>query len=638
MSVEKLRPSFTFNEERIEQLKNVAPEAFADGKVNWNVLKEALGEFLEPEDADVEFFGLTWPGKREARRLASLPSQGALNPAIGEGINEDNTKNIFIEGDNLEILKLLLKSYAGRIKLIYIDPPYNKNSDAIYKDDYSEPVESYLKKLNKVDEQGKLLSTNSKSDGRFHSNWLSMIYPRLILARQLLREDGVLFVSIDDTEVHHLRMVLNEVFGDEQFVADIAVVNNLKGRNDQAHIATAHEHLLMYAKSEFISNGLPLSEEKLAEYNQVDDEGKRFQWRDLRRRGKGDSSEDRPNMFFPLYYDKQNQTLSMTRVNETDIEILPMKSDGSYGRWRWGRERVQEYIHTLKASYVERSDKWNVSHRVYLEVDGERRTSTPKSAWIGPHYSTDLGQRAFKKLLPKVNFGTAPKPIGMLKEIIYQSMGNGDICIDFFAGTGSTAHAILELNREDGANRSFILIQLPEEINNNQFNTIAEISKERIRRVVKKLRDEKAQKLPLDYGQNEDLGFKVFRLDRSSFKVWQNYSGSSLQALQQQLDMFETPLIDEWKEENLLTEIVLLQGFPLHSRVSRPEHFKQNSVILVEADEHTHRVLICLDRNIYQETINQLGLNFEDVFVCLDSALSDTAKMRLADTCNLRVI
>jgi len=215
MPIEKLRPSFSFDEEKIKQLKEIAPEAFADNQVNWEVLKEALGEYLEEDEQDIEHFGLFWPGKREARRMASIPSKGTLVPCPGEGIDEENTRNIFIEGENLEVLKILQKSYADRIKMIYIDPPYNTGNDFVYDDDFTEPIEEYRRRTGQIDEEGKPLTTNKKADGRFHSKWLSMMYPRLRLAKNLLSDDGVIFVSIDDNEVHNLRMIMNEVFGEK---------------------------------------------------------------------------------------------------------------------------------------------------------------------------------------------------------------------------------------------------------------------------------------------------------------------------------------------------------------------------------------------------------------------------------------
>jgi len=247
MPHERLRPSFAFTAERIEELRRVVPEAFADGKVNWTALREALGDWAEDEGETTEHFGLTWPGKREARRMAALPSQGTLVPMPGQGINEETTRNIFIEGDNLEVLKLLRKSYVGRVKMIYVDPPYNTGNDFIYEDDFKEPIETYLRRTGQLGEDDKPLSTNTRADGRFHSKWLSMMYPRLRLVRSLLKDDGVVFVSIDDVELSNLIAVLNEVFGEENRVGVVCWKNVTD--NNPTLIVKDNEFILCYAKT-----------------------------------------------------------------------------------------------------------------------------------------------------------------------------------------------------------------------------------------------------------------------------------------------------------------------------------------------------------------------------------------------------
>jgi len=639
MPKQKLRPTYTFDEDRLAALKAVLPEAFADGQINWDTLRDLLGDRLEDEGNDAEHFGLTWPGKRQSRRLAGQPSKGTLIPAPGEGVDEANTRNLFIEGDNLEVLKLLQKSYAGRVKMIYIDPPYNTGNDFVYPDDYSEPLESYLKRTGQMGEGGEMLTTNPKSDGRFHSNWLNMMYPRLRLARNLLSEDGVMFVSVDDNETHNLKLIMDEVFGGEMFVADIAVVNNLKGRSDRSHIATAHEHLLMYVMDEFESGGLVLDDKKLAEYNQVDERGRKFQWRDLRKRGGADSREVRPNLFFPIYLNEQDGTLSLEPRENYTLTIFPKKSDNSDGCWRWGKQKVAGQLYNLKATQVRNSDRWNISYRVFLEVEGQQRTSTPKSVWIGSQYSTDLGQRALKKSLPGVDFGSAPKAVGFIKEILQQSCNQDDICLDFFAGTCTTAQAVLELNREDDGNRHFIMVQLPEPTDNPDYPTIADIGKERIRRVIAQLKQEDKGKLALSTRETpEDLGFKVFKLARSNFKPWDAYEGEDTPQLELRFDEAETPLVPGWQTPDLLTEVILQQGFPLDSVVTPLAQFKANHIVAVESDFLDYRLVVCLDRAISDATTESLTLAPEDIFVCLDSALSDQAKARLSDICNLNVI
>lgn len=246
MSIERLKPAHFFDEDRLAALKTIAPEAFADGKINWATLKDALGGELEENEADAEHFGLFWPGKREARKMAGKPSAGTLVPA--EGVDEEKTGNIFIEGENLEVLKLLRKSYAGRVKMIYIDPPYNTGNDFVYDDDFTEPLQDYLKRTGQIDGEGRPLTTNKKADGRYHSKWLSMMYPRLRLARELLRDDGVIFVSIDDNEIHHRRILMNEVFGEENRIATIVWQKRYSRENREA-IGDVHEYLVCFEKA-----------------------------------------------------------------------------------------------------------------------------------------------------------------------------------------------------------------------------------------------------------------------------------------------------------------------------------------------------------------------------------------------------
>ncbi|HQE58477.1 MAG TPA: site-specific DNA-methyltransferase [Spirochaetota bacterium] len=242
---EKITPRLVFKDEQIEKFKSLFPETFADGKIDFDALKHALGEFIE--DDSVEHFGLTWPGKRDARKMAFIPPKGTLKLAKGEGINEDTTQNLYIEGDNLEVLKLLQKSYYNKIKMIYIDPPYNTGNDFVYKDDFSQTIEDYLKETGQLSEEGKALSTNPKTSGRFHSNWLNMIYPRLVLAKTLLREDGVIFVSIDDNEVHNLRAVMNEIFGEENYLTQFAWKTDGNFDN-QAKVKKCHEYIIVFCK------------------------------------------------------------------------------------------------------------------------------------------------------------------------------------------------------------------------------------------------------------------------------------------------------------------------------------------------------------------------------------------------------
>jgi adenine-specific DNA-methyltransferase len=272
MLIEKIRPSLIFSNDRLAELQAVVPEAFPDGRVDWDVLREAVGGIVDDPES-VEHFGLSWPGKREARRLAAKPSHGTLTLASGDGIDEDKTGNLYVEGDNLEVLKLLQKSYASRVKMIFIDPPYNTGADFVYKDDYSEPLDSYLRRSSQASEIGEVLTSNPKSSGRFHTNWLNMMYPRLRLARALLRDDGVIFVSIDDNEVHNLRAIMNEIFGEENFVAQIIWQHSVQPKGYLGKFSVHHNFVLCYSSTEsFMLQSLERTEENNVNYSNPDND------------------------------------------------------------------------------------------------------------------------------------------------------------------------------------------------------------------------------------------------------------------------------------------------------------------------------------------------------------------------------
>ncbi len=319
----------------IAQLRALFPELVTEGPkgtaINLDVLKALVGD-ATVTDVD-EKYGLNWHGKRRARQLALTPSAGTLRPYPAESVDWDSTQNLMIEGDNLEVLKLLQKSYAGKVKLIYIDPPYNTGKDFVYPDNFQDSIQNYLE-LTGQREGGQRLSSNTETNGRFHTDWLNMMLPRLKLAKALLKREGVVFISIDDRELTNLRLVANEVFGEESFVATVAVVNNMKGRNDKKHVATTHEYVVIYAGPSFVSNGLPLTEEQRAAFKYTDEKGGKYALRDLRKRGGPDRREDRPNMYFPIYWDEASGRCSLERLLPKDVEVLPVKGDGAAGSWR----------------------------------------------------------------------------------------------------------------------------------------------------------------------------------------------------------------------------------------------------------------------------------------------------------------
>lgn len=611
MSIEKLRPSFALDEERLAQLRAVVPEAFADDQINWDTLREALGEHLGEEDQ--EHFGLSWPGKREARRLASQPSKGTLTPQSGQGVNEDETRNIFIEGDNLEVLKLLQKSYAGRIKLIYIDPPYNTGNDFVYSDDFREPLETYLLRTGQSDETGHLYTSNRKASGRFHSNWLNMIFPRLLLARSLLSNNGAIFISIDDNEVHNLRSIMGEVFGEENFIVQIPWQSRQSVQND-TDISVNHEYIVGYAKNR------RMSDRRLKESNAKDwylepsfavlplplkpgrfsnsDNDPRGPWKD----DPFDAPNIRPNLTYKIVNPKTGDEYWPPVGRCWRMEEPKYKELLTDGRILFGRQGNSGP--KLKVFYEEKKDY------------GEVRTS-----WFsGDEYgTTTTGTAEVQALFDGNAVFDNPKPTTLLKELLRMATREDDVVLDFFAGSCSTAHAILEQNREDSGRRKFICVQLPEPISLDSlayregYRLIPEIGKERVRRVLTKMRE--AISGQLDFNTAEDLGFRCYRLDRSSFRDWQPLQEPDTNQLELLFRQAETPLVENWESDNLLTEIMLIQGFPLDSRIRTLPEFHHNHVLEVASEFCQHHL-----------------------YVCLDSALTDQAKIALADRCNLKVI
>jgi adenine-specific DNA-methyltransferase len=636
MPIEKLRPSFTFTEDRLKELQAVVPEAFADSKINWDTLREALGEHLEDETK--EHFGLFWPGKREARRLAAMPSKGTLIPQPGEGVDEENTHNIFIEGDNLEVLKLLQKSYVRRVKLIYIDPPYNTGNDFVYPDDYREPLESYLQQTGQMDETGQMLTTNSRAGGRFHSNWLNMMYPRLLLARQLLRDDGIIFVSIDDNEVNHLRLLMNEIFGEENCFSTIIVQSNKRGQTYK-QISKTHEYLIAYTTTPE-TEIMELEKEGEKDDLNLEDKIGRFNIRELRNRNPKFGRFNRPNLYYPIYVNPKVEDkdgflpISLEKTKEYSVEVFPLNSTGGESCWRWGKDTLRENIqtNTLESNTVAQR-KRNGEYGIYEKY--RKTTYKAKSIWFEDEVVTEKGTIELRELGLGESFDF-PKPTFLIKKVLKITTGEDDLVLDFFAGSSTTAQAVIEQNQEDGQNRSFIMVQLPERTNDLKLPTIADVSRERIRRVVKKIKSENNRKPKLD--KDQDIGFSSYQLLHSNFSEWKPFSGNNTTQLELRFGQAETPLIEGWTPENLLTEILLLQGYPLDSKVRFLPEFKANEVKQVTSEFVQHPLYVCLDKKIKDDTVAKLKLGAEDIFVCLDSALTDEVKVKLSDQCNLKVI
>lgn len=618
--------------DRIEQLKAIFPEAVTEGKIDFEKLKRSLGEAVE---AGVERYGLNWGGKSDCFKIIQQPSVGTLKPARGESVNFDETENLFIEGDNLEVLKLLQKSYYGKIKLIYIDPPYNKGKDFIYPDNYTENLDTYLKYTGQVDPEGRKYSTNTEAEGRFHTNWINMIYPRLYLAKNLLRNDGAIFVSIDDGELHNLIPIMNEIFGEDAHIATIAVVNNMKGRNDKKYIATTHEHLVMYVKPDFTSFGLELTDKQMEEYGQFDDNGERFQWRDLRRRGGADSRAQRPNLYYPIYANPHTGRVELSPSVNATLAIYPKKSDNTDGRWRWSKDKVKGNLSIIRAFRVKGKDKWNVSYQVYLkDEEGAQRTATPKSSWIGPDFSTDSATKRLRTLLPEISspMDYTPKPIGMLMKIISQTVGEDDLCLDFFSGTSSFVDALLQYSHNKNKNIRYIAVQLPEYIDESLdeykagYKTISDIGKARISKVIDELNVKGINKSGSLLGDDEiisNIGFKVFKLDKSNFKIWDAENLSDPEALQEQLKLHIDHVDSNSSQEDILYELLLKSGFELTTKVEKIELAGKTVFSIAEG-----MLLISLEQELTMEVIRAMADMEPARVICLDTGFKNNDQLK----------
>lgn len=533
-------------EERIKILQSLLPEVFDEGKIDWEKLKATLGDVT---DFSNERYVLNWAGKSDAFRVMQRPTSAALVPCREESVDFDATQNIFIEGENMEVLKVLQKSYFGKVKMIYIDPPYNTGNDSfIYPDKFSESKEEYMRRVGDKDEDGYMVRDamfrkNSKENGQYHSNWLNMMMPRLYLAKSLLREDGVIFVSIDDNEVHNLRLLMNEIFGEENYLGTISNTNNPKGRSDDKYIATAHEYIIVFAKliESLKWGGFELTYEVTKRYNKTDGKGEKYREIDLRKTGENDLREDRPNLFYYFYYNEVTKDLFPAKEKiekEGYIRIKPQREDGREGNWRWEITTATDNLHLLIPKFMPNRKVWGIMTMDYLN---KRKLLKPTSSWYFKDINSERGSEEFidlefnKRIFPK------PKPIGTIKRCLKLSTTKDDIILDFFAGSGTTAHAVMQLNKEDGGNRKYICVQLPEKCDEKSeaykagYKTIADIAKERIRRAGAKIRAEVEAERTKQKGQLQfddagivpmpDSGFKVFKLANSNFKQWRNIGG-----------------------------------------------------------------------------------------------------------------
>lgn len=558
----------------IEKLKELFPTAVSEGKLLVEELQALMGEYIEK---DKEYYQMTWAGKTEAQKEANKVSTGTLRPAKDESKDWDTTGNIVIEGDNLEVLKLLQKTYSNKVKMIYIDPPYNTGNDFVYKDNYKDNLSNYLELTGQTDEEGRKLKSNADSDGRYHSNWLNMMYPRLKLARNLLTDDGVIFISIDDNEQANLKKMCDEVFGEENFIAIICHKSRASISNDKI-ISSNHNFLLLYSKeySSIFNNRQQFGiKPDLTSYNKQDKNGEYYKLTPVD--GPGGARKGNP------YYE----------------------FEGVIGYWRYSYETMKELYEKGEIIVTEN----NLQRKTFLKNMLHKKRTV--STWWDEGFLTSNATRELSKIMQEKVFDN-PKNINLIKRCLELSSSTDSIVLDFFSGSGTTAHGVMELNAEDSGNRKCISVQLPEPTDEKSeaykagYTTIAEITKERIRRAGELIKKEHKDKVGID---KLDVGFRVFKLDSSNIKAWD----TSVENFEEQLDMFAQNNGENIKqdrtEEDILFEILLKYGLELTVPIIEKQ-IAGNKVYNIGFGS----MYICLDDKVNPEVAKGIGVWHKEEF------------------------
>ena len=635
--------SMNLEQTNMDKLHAVFPECFAEGKLDIDKLLSLCGEYI---DNDSEKYRFEWKGKSECLRLAQKRSTGTLRPCSEESVNWDTTQNLYIEGDNLEVLKLLQTSYYRKVKMIYIDPPYNTGNDFVYADDFADPLARYKEVTQQT------TKSNPETMGRYHTNWLNMMYPRLRLAANLLRDDGVIFISIDDNEVDNLKKLCNEVFGEENFIGNIIVKSNPRGSMSTAEIANLHEYLLVYTKKREEANiiGHELNDDMTSEYKYKDERGS-YRLLGLRMRGGFWRRSERPNLYFPIYIDPISGEVSLIKSDKYNKEAVPVQpSTMEDGTWRWSKEKILQNASVLIGKPVirEQNTIWDVYQKDYFDRENGRRTKV-KSIWEEKEINYQNGTNEIKTSLGNSGIFDYSKPVYLLKQIISMIKADeNDIILDFFSGSATTAHAVMQLNTEDGGNRQFIMVQLPElcdeksEAYKAGYKNICEIGKERIRRAgAKILAEVKEANRQVKLGEEEkplpDVGFKVFKLDTSNIKEWDSTpvpEEDYQMVLDRMNDMLDS--IKNYRTDmDVVYEIMLKMGFSLASPM---EQIDCNGVKVYAVKENESEdifgngilLMICLDQGITTETIEEMADYAPAQVVIAENCFADVSAMRTA--------
>ncbi len=584
--------------DNISKLKELFPEAFTEGKVDFDALKEVLGDYIDGRE---ERYSFTWNGKSKARMLAQTPSTGTLLPCKGESVDWDDTQNLFIEGDNLEVLKLLQKSYHKKVKIIYVDPPYNTGNDFVYRDRFEDNLKNYLEVTGQVDSEGRGISNNPETSGRYHTDWLNMIYPRLKVSRNLLKDDGVVFISIGDDEVNNLKKICDEIFGEENFVAQIPRIAK-RTSNKGTHFRPTKDYILSYARDISLLPEFGLKKERNeSDYRFNDSDGRKY-----KKSGASlyqPSLDSRPNQRY--YIEAPDGSLIIPPgnnfpKNKKDGEKIKPESNADKV-WRWS---VDSYLRkknlliftegSAKNPLLDENgeqSKWNVYPKVYFDEDIEAELHPEDVIY---NYPNSQGTKELKALGVPFSFA---KPTGLLSFLIGLTNDKEGLVLDFFAGSGSTAHAAMKINCEDGGVRRFIMVQLPEVIEESSeayrdgYRTIADISKERIRRSAANLKGENP-----DY--QGDFGFKVFKLDSTNIKPWELDFDLTEQDLEEQISN-----IKHGREDiDVLYEILLKYGLDLTLPIT--EHSVAGHKVF---DIGMGALMICLSDDITLDVVEGIA-------------------------------
>lgn len=603
--------------ERIVGYKDVvradgSKEPILEKAIDFDMLKQELSSVVV--EGPEERYQFTWPDKKKSILLANAPISATLRPCREESVDFDTTENLYIEGDNLDVLKLLQETYLGRIKMIYIDPPYNTGNDFVYEDDFAESTDKYLTNSGQFDTEGNRLVQNTESNGRFHTDWLNMLYPRLKVAKDLLTNDGLIFISIDENEITNLRKICDEVFGPSGFVAQITLLCNPKGRSQDKYIANCHEYVMVYSRS-VLSPGsvsIPKTQDEISVDYPLADEHGAYRELELRNTHRDFGKFNRPKLWYPIYA-RRDGTVSLHEEPNSEA-IYPLWDDGYEGCWTWGKEKAATELSLLVAKSV--NGKKKVYRKAYAYSEDAAPLKQVKSIWNDKSFFTEKGQLVFNSLFnSKGKVFQAPKSVAMIQQCVQMCQSKDGIILDFFSGSATTAHSVMQLNAQDGGTRKFILVQLPEETDEKSeaykagFRNICEIGKERIRRAGRKIKEES----PLTTA-DLDVGFRVLKLDSSNMKdVYYNPTAYSP-------TMFES-LADNIKEdrspEDLLFQVMLDLGILLSSKIE--ETTIAGKKVFSVADKF---LIACFDADLTDEVITEIAKQKPYYFVTRDHSMA----------------